>query len=108
MIDVISTKETARLAAKLKQIRERGVAYDAGLMNQVAAIAADVRARGDAALVDYARSSTIIYSRSPTYELMSARCEHSQLRPTARWWPRCVKQSNGCGNFTNTSTRNRG
>ncbi|HEX3228953.1 MAG TPA: histidinol dehydrogenase [Pyrinomonadaceae bacterium] len=55
MIDVISTKETARLAAKLKQIRERGVAYDAGLMNQVAAIAADVRARGDAALVDYAR-----------------------------------------------------
>ena len=55
MIDVIWTKETARLAAKLKQIRERGVAYDAGLMNQVAAIAADVRKRGDAALVDYAR-----------------------------------------------------
>jgi len=55
MIDVISTKETARLAAKLKQIRERGVAYDSGLMNQVAAIAAEVRARGDAALVDYAR-----------------------------------------------------
>jgi histidinol dehydrogenase len=55
MIDVIATKETARLAAKLKQIRERGVAYDSGLMNQVAAIAADVRARGDAALVDYAR-----------------------------------------------------
>src|SRR6185436_4040911 len=55
MIDVISTKETARLAAKLKQIRERGVAYDSALMNQVAAIAADVRSRGDAALVDYAR-----------------------------------------------------
>ena len=55
MIDVIATKETARLAARLKQIRERGVAYDTGLMNQVAAIAADVRARGDAALVDYAR-----------------------------------------------------
>ena len=55
MIDVISTKETARLAAKLKQIRERGVAYDSGLMNQVAAIAEDVRTRGDAALVDYAR-----------------------------------------------------
>jgi histidinol dehydrogenase len=55
MIDVISTKETARLAAKLKQIRERGVAYDSGVMNQVAAIAEDVRTRGDAALVDYAR-----------------------------------------------------
>jgi len=55
MIDVIATKETARLAARLKQIRERGVAYDSGLMNQVAAIAEAVRARGDAALVDYAR-----------------------------------------------------
>lgn len=55
MIDVISTKESARLAAKLKRIRERGVAFDAGLMNQVAAIAQDVRARGDAALIDYAR-----------------------------------------------------
>jgi histidinol dehydrogenase len=55
MIDVITTTETARLAAKLKEIRERGVAYDTGLMNQVAAIAADVRARGDEALVDYAR-----------------------------------------------------
>jgi histidinol dehydrogenase len=55
MIDVISTKERARLAAKLKQIRERGVAYDTGLMNQVASIAEDVRTRGDAALVDYAR-----------------------------------------------------
>ena len=55
MIDVISTAETARLAARLQRIRERGVAYDAALMNQVAVIAGDVRARGDAALVDYAR-----------------------------------------------------
>lgn len=54
MIDVITTKETARLAARLKRIRERGVAYDAALMNQVAAIAEDVRTRGDAALIDYA------------------------------------------------------
>ena len=55
MIDVISTKEKGRLAAKLKRIRERGVAYDSGLMNQVAAIAEAVRARGDAALIDYTR-----------------------------------------------------
>jgi histidinol dehydrogenase len=55
MIEVISTKETARLAAKLKRIRERGVAFDAGLMNQVAVVAEDVRVRGDAALIDYAR-----------------------------------------------------
>ena len=55
MIELISTSEKNRLAAKLKRIRERSVALDAELMNQVAAIAADVRARGDAALVDYAR-----------------------------------------------------
>ncbi len=55
MIDVISTKEKTRLTAKLKRIRERGVALDAGLMNQVAAIAEDVRTRGDGALVDYSR-----------------------------------------------------
>ena len=54
MIDVISTEETARLAARLKRIRERGVAYDPALMNQVAVIADQVRTRGDAALVDYA------------------------------------------------------
>jgi histidinol dehydrogenase len=55
MIDVISTTDTVRLTAKLKRIRERGVAFDTALMNQVALIADDVRARGDAALVDYAR-----------------------------------------------------
>jgi histidinol dehydrogenase len=55
MIDVISITETARLTAKLKRIRERGVAFDTTLMNQVAEIVDDVRARGDKALIDYAR-----------------------------------------------------
>jgi histidinol dehydrogenase len=53
MIEVISTREKARLLAKLKRIRERNVALDAELMNQVAAIICDVRSRGDAALIDY-------------------------------------------------------
>ena len=55
MIDVISTKEKTRLTAKLKRIRERSVALDTDLMNQVALIAQDVRTRGDAALIDYAQ-----------------------------------------------------
>lgn len=54
MINVISTKEKVRLAAKLKRIHERSVALDTDLMNQVAGIAGDVRT-GDAALIDYAR-----------------------------------------------------
>jgi histidinol dehydrogenase len=55
MIDVISIKERARLAAKLSRIRDRNVALDADLINQAAAIISDVRARRDAALVDYAQ-----------------------------------------------------
>ena len=55
MIDVISTREKVRLEAKLKCVRERGVAMDLDLMNQVAAIADDVRTRGDVALIDYAQ-----------------------------------------------------
>ncbi len=46
MINVISTKEKVRLAAKLKRIHERSVALDTDLMNQVAGIAGDVRTRG--------------------------------------------------------------
>jgi histidinol dehydrogenase len=55
MIEVISTKEKERLSAKLKRIRERNVALDSDMMNQVAAIMCDVRSRGDAALIDYAQ-----------------------------------------------------
>jgi histidinol dehydrogenase len=55
MIDVIYTRETARLAGKLKRIRGRSAAMDTELMNQVALIADDVRTRGDAALIDYAK-----------------------------------------------------
>jgi histidinol dehydrogenase len=55
MIDVISTSETDRLTAKLQRIRARNVALDIDLMNRVSAIVEDVRTRGDAALIDYAR-----------------------------------------------------
>src|SRR5687768_17269798 len=54
MIEVISTKEKARLRSKLKCIRDRNVALDAELMREVATIIDDVRRRGDAALIDLA------------------------------------------------------
>jgi histidinol dehydrogenase len=53
VIEIIHSREKARLAGKLKRIRERNVALDAELMLQVAAIIQDVRVRGDAALIDY-------------------------------------------------------
>ena len=53
MIELIRRKDHERLAAKLRQIVQRNVALDTALMAQVAGIIDDVRARGDAALVEY-------------------------------------------------------
>ena len=53
MIELIPVKDQERLAAKLRRIGQRNVALDAALMEQVAGIIDDVRARGDAALVEY-------------------------------------------------------
>src|SRR5258705_8863514 len=53
LIEIIHSRDKARLAGKLKRIRERNVALDAELMLQVAAIIQDVRVRGDVALIDY-------------------------------------------------------
>jgi histidinol dehydrogenase len=54
VIEIISSHDKERLAAKLERIRERNVALDADLMSQVGAIIDDVRQRGDAALIDCA------------------------------------------------------
>ena len=53
MIEIIHSRETERLGAKLARIRERSVALDADLMNRVGSIIQDVRDRGDAALIEY-------------------------------------------------------
>src|SRR2546425_218307 len=53
MIELIPSKDQERLAAKLRRIRQRNVALDTALMQQVTAIIDEVRARGDAALVEY-------------------------------------------------------
>ena len=54
MIEVISSRDKDRLAAKLERIRGRNVAFDGQLTSEVAAIIQEVRTRGDAALIDYA------------------------------------------------------
>src|SRR5205814_2056245 len=53
MIELIRRKDQERLAAKLRRIGQRNVALDTALMAQVAGIIDEVRARGDAALVEY-------------------------------------------------------
>jgi histidinol dehydrogenase len=55
VIEVINSHDQKRLTDKLKRIRGRNVALDAALMSQVGSIIDDVRRRGDAALIDYAR-----------------------------------------------------
>ena len=53
MIEIIRSQEKERLAGRLQAIRDRNVALDEALMGEVGAIIRDVRARGDAALIDY-------------------------------------------------------
>ena len=54
MIEVISSRDKDRLVQTLKRIRGRNVALDGHLLSEVSAILHDVRARGDAALIEYA------------------------------------------------------
>jgi len=54
VIEVISSREKDRLGDTLERIRGRNVAFDAHLLSEVSAIMQEVRARGDAALIEYA------------------------------------------------------
>jgi len=65
MIETIRSQDQARLASLLQRIRNRNIALDDELMGQVASIIRDVRARGDAALIEY-----------------TARLDGVQLRPS--------------------------
>jgi histidinol dehydrogenase len=53
VIEIIRSQEKERLAGRLQAIRDRNVALDEALIGEVGAIIRDVRARGDAALIDY-------------------------------------------------------
>ena len=52
MIEIIRSQEKERLALRLQRIRNRNVALDDELMKEVAGIISEVRACGDAALID--------------------------------------------------------
>ncbi len=54
MIRIIRQTERDALDEMLKRLEARSVAFDPELMNVVSSIVADVRARGDEALIDYA------------------------------------------------------
>jgi histidinol dehydrogenase len=54
MIRIIQKNDQAGHADLLARLRERAVAIDADLMNLVSGIVADVRTRGDEALIEYA------------------------------------------------------
>lgn len=54
MIEVIRSNDKQELQKLVQRLRERNVALDADLMRRVESIIADVRRRGDAALIDYA------------------------------------------------------
>ncbi len=53
MIELIGNAEHGRRRAKLARIKSRSVSFDEELMHSVAEIIEEVRARGDAALLDY-------------------------------------------------------
>ncbi len=53
MIEIIHSSEIERRQEKLRRISSRNVAFEAGLLADVTKIIEDVRARGDAALIEY-------------------------------------------------------
>jgi len=53
LIEIVRTEETARLRRRLESIKGRAVEADAETVAAVAEIIAEVRRRGDAALLDY-------------------------------------------------------
>lgn len=54
MTEVILIDDKDRLKQRLRRLKERNVAVDAGLLREVESIIEDVRMRGDISLVDYA------------------------------------------------------
>ncbi|HEU4594483.1 MAG TPA: histidinol dehydrogenase [Pyrinomonadaceae bacterium] len=71
MIELIGSDETERRHAKLARIKSRAVSLDEELMRTVSEIVEEVRARGDAALLDY------------TARFDGVRLKASELRVTA-------------------------
>ncbi len=79
MLELIKSDNQRALTSRLERIRSRSVALDAQLMSDVEKIVADVRTRGDAALIEYAE-------RFDRVKLTEAqlRIDESQLREAAK------------------------
>lgn len=79
MLELIKSDIQRALTSRLERIRSRSVALDAQLMSDVEKIVADVRTRGDAALIEYAE-------RFDRVKLTEAqlRIDESQLREAAK------------------------
>jgi len=78
VIELLSSREKDRLAGTLARIRNRNVAVDEAILSKVSAIMQEVRARGDAALIDYAaRFDDCVMQRT------ELRVDEEDLRRTA-------------------------
>ena len=82
MIEIIRDERGRR--AKLARIKNRSVSADADLMSVVAEIVEDVRARGDAALLDYTARFDRIRMRASELRVDEATLRESASRVDAR------------------------
>ena len=80
MIEVIRSQEKERLTLRLQRIRNRNVALDDELMMEVAAIIREVRARGDAALIDYTARFDGVQMRASELRVPEETLHSSALR----------------------------
>ena len=80
MIEIIRSQEKEKLAARLQAIRNRNVALDDALVNEVTAIIQDVRTRGDAALIDYAARFDGVQLRASELRVPEDTLHRSALR----------------------------
>lgn len=78
MIKVIGKTENASRRTMLDKIKSRSIALDRQLLSRVADIIDDVRARGDAALIDYAKRFDGVSLRA-----IDLRVDESSLRDSA-------------------------
>ncbi len=81
-MEIIRDEQARR--AKLKRIKNRSVSADAELMSVVAGIVEDVRARGDAALLDYTARFDAVRMRASELRVEEAALRESASRVDAR------------------------
>lgn len=79
MLELVRSDDLRALNSRLERIRSRCVALDDQLMSDVEKIIADVRARGDAALIEYAERFDRVKSTQA-----QLRFDGSQLRDVAK------------------------